>query len=76
MERLRGEKFPGHRLQAFHFSDSLLQPIQHLWEVVKLSALLFWVKDTKCCSQLKLAGRRLRISLVLMPSFTAIIKTA
>ena len=21
MERLRGEKFPGHRLQAFHFSD-------------------------------------------------------
>lgn len=29
MERLRGEKFPGHRLQAFHFSDSLLQPIQH-----------------------------------------------
>ena len=41
MERLRGEKFPGHRLQAFHFSDSLLQPIQRLWEVVKLSALLF-----------------------------------
>ena len=43
MERLRGEKFPGHRLQAFHFSDSLLQPIQHLWEVVKLSALLILV---------------------------------
>ena len=43
MERLRGEKFPGHRLQAFHFSDSLLQPIQRLWEVVKLSALLFCI---------------------------------